>query len=78
MKDREDKTELLKKLNVPVLFIAGEKDNVNPYEKSVEQSRLNDRIKFLSLSTCGHMGFIESKEETIVAIKELAGRMING
>jgi len=69
MKIRGDKTELLKKIKIPILFIAGENDNVNPLEKSLEQSKLSEKIKLLLLKNCGHMGFIEAKEETLSAIK---------
>lgn len=70
MKEREDKTEILKKIKIPLLFIAGENDNVNPLEKSLEQSKFSEKINLLLLKNCGHMGFIEAKEETLSSIKE--------
>ncbi|MFZ5552657.1 MAG: alpha/beta fold hydrolase [Bacteroidota bacterium] len=78
MKVREDKTELLGKIKFPVLYIAGDMDNVNPVDKTIEQSRLSEKIKLVVLPHCGHMGFLEAKEESLEAVKKFAGEVFNG
>jgi pimeloyl-ACP methyl ester carboxylesterase len=70
MKIREDKTSLLIKGDFPVLIIAGEKDNIIPLEKVKEQIALNPKIESLIIPGCGHMAFIEAKEECFEAIEK--------
>ena len=69
MKDRIDREIILKFAPYPVLYIIGEKDNVLPYEDLIAQAKLPENSSFLLLKKVGHMGFIESKQETYKAIK---------
>lgn len=74
MRDREDLTELLSKLHIPVLFIAGKQDARIPLEKVVSQLILPKISESLILSDVGHMGFIEAKDTTFKSIFSFANR----
>jgi pimeloyl-ACP methyl ester carboxylesterase len=68
MKEREDKTFLLKENRFPIKFIAGAKDNVIPIEKVKEQISLHPKIHHQIFEESGHMSFIEEKEACFQAI----------
>ncbi|MES2615354.1 MAG: alpha/beta hydrolase [Bdellovibrionota bacterium] len=68
MRDRKDRTEVLKSVNIPVLFVAGKQDGVIPLEKSLEQCHLPKHSIVHFLEGTGHMGMIEKKPETIKII----------
>ncbi len=72
MRDRPDRTHVLRKVNFPVLFVAGKRDGTIPLEKSLEQCHLPKHSIVHFLEEAGHMGMIENKPETI---KILAGYM---
>lgn len=65
MRDRPDRTHVLKQSSLPVLFVAGKKDGSVPLEKSLEQCHLPKHSIVHFLAETGHMGMIESKAETI-------------
>ena len=67
MKSRLDKTLILKKTNLPFLFIHGLKDNFIPVDMH-EKLELPKNNEVLLLNNSGHMGFIEEKEKCIDAI----------
>jgi pimeloyl-ACP methyl ester carboxylesterase len=68
MRDRPDRTGVLKKTSLPVLFVVGKKDGSVPLEKSLEQCHLAKHSIVHFLSEAGHMGMIENKPETIKII----------
>ena len=70
MRQRPDRTCILKNLASPVLFIIGKKDNAVPYEKSRQQIALANVSQLLILSDVAHMGMFEAPEESAKAIKE--------
>jgi len=65
MKTRTDKLELLSKLQIPVLFIAGKKDKRIPANTILEQALLPHHSEVLLLEDVGHMGYIEAEKETL-------------
>jgi pimeloyl-ACP methyl ester carboxylesterase len=69
MKERVDRTAVLKETKVPVLFIAGKKDTSIPLEKSMEQFYFPSKSLVYLLDNVGHMGMIEEKEECLVVVK---------
>jgi len=69
MKERTDRTSVLKECKVPVLFIAGKKDTSIPIEKSMEQFHFPAKSLVYMLDNVGHMGMFEEKEECLVAVK---------
>lgn len=71
MKKREAKLEVLKALNVPVLFIFGKKDKRMNLQSAMEQAQLPKHAEVLLLET-GHMGYIEARNETLFTLKAFA------
>jgi pimeloyl-ACP methyl ester carboxylesterase len=69
MKERSDRTQVLKTCKVPVLFIVGKKDTSIPLEKSMEQLHLPAKSMAYLLDNVGHMGMIEEQEECLVVVK---------
>jgi pimeloyl-ACP methyl ester carboxylesterase len=76
MKDRPDRRDFLARTNIPVLFILGKKDLKIPFNKTVEQISLPNDSEALILGNVGHMGFIEAKEETQIAIRCFAEKVL--
>lgn len=63
MRDRPDRTEVLKHLTIPVQIIAGKEDNALPIESLREQSEILQKGKIFELEDCGHMGMLEKPQE---------------
>lgn len=59
MMQRPDRTDILKKIDKPVLFIAGENDTAIPLQHSLEQGHLPELSYFHVLKNSGHMGMLE-------------------
>jgi hypothetical protein len=72
MRDRPDRTALLKKASFRILFIIGKEDQVMPYQSLLDQSNMCKEPNALVLEHCGHMGFYEAKAKTQKAILEFA------
>lgn len=70
MMQRPDRTEILKKTDLPVLFVIGEHDNAVPPQDSLQQSHL-PRTSFIHvLKDSGHMGMLEEAEKSGLILKE--------
>jgi pimeloyl-ACP methyl ester carboxylesterase len=69
MRDRKDRTAVLKNAHVPVLFIVGKEDSVVPLEKNLEQCALAKDCHVYFLSDASHMGMFERKNETIKIVE---------
>ena len=61
---RKDRTEVLKRARVPVLFILGQTDAVVPLKDGLEQGSLADLNYFHILESAGHVGMKEQPNET--------------
>lgn len=72
MKIRKDRTDVLRKMNCPVLFIAGKEDNAVPFEGLLPQIALPKHCEALILEKVGHSGYIEAKEETLRTLLNFA------
>jgi pimeloyl-ACP methyl ester carboxylesterase len=70
MRDRPDRTEVLKKANYPVLFIFGKEDGAVPMDKALEQCHLPDNSMVYFLGQTGHMGMFERTYETRKTIEK--------
>jgi pimeloyl-ACP methyl ester carboxylesterase len=70
MRDREDKTMVLKNTKLPVLFIIGKEDTAVPLEKSLEQCHIPGNSTVHFLNNTGHMGMLERPDETIRIIEK--------
>ncbi|MDJ1491634.1 alpha/beta hydrolase [Cytophagaceae bacterium DM2B3-1] len=69
MRDRPDRTHVLRNSNYPVLFIAGKNDNAVVFESAREQFYLPDHSIVQALSDTAHMGMFEKPEETRAMVK---------
>lgn len=75
MKLRTDKLDVLINARVPVLFILGKKDSRIPFEKTLAQAALPATGEILVLDNVGHMGFIEARKITLMAIEGFAAKV---
>jgi pimeloyl-ACP methyl ester carboxylesterase len=70
MMQRPDRTTVLKKSTVPVLFILGKYDNAVPFEDGLKQCHLPEKSYIHVLRACGHMGMMEEPETSNKALEE--------
>ncbi|MFZ1785876.1 MAG: alpha/beta hydrolase, partial [Ferruginibacter sp.] len=71
MIDRPDRTQVLKNINKPVLFIIGEHDKAIPFEQSMPQCYLPDESHIHILRNSAHMGMLEEAEKLNSALLEM-------
>ncbi len=64
MMKRKDRSDILKKTNLPVLFLLGQYDPVIPLHEGLEQCFLPDFSYIGILKESGHMGMREEPEKT--------------
>lgn len=62
MKNRPDRTAVLKKLKVPVMFIVGKKDLFIPFEDAITQVGMLQNPYVLILAHAAHAGMKESSD----------------
>jgi pimeloyl-ACP methyl ester carboxylesterase len=68
MKIRPDRKRVLRESTIPVLVVAGKKDNYIPFEVYEQHFNLAPKTDILILKNSGHMGFIEEKEKSLDGI----------
>ena len=68
MKQRTDRSVIIRQSSVPVLWILGEKDNYINFIAVKEKINLNQKGKLLVLKNSGHMGFIEEPRKSLKGI----------
>ncbi|NRD79630.1 alpha/beta hydrolase [Bacillus sp. BRMEA1] len=68
MKNRPDRNQILHETELPVLLIAGEKDQIIPQEKSFSVSKSN--IKHSLIHNAGHMSMYENPAMLISEMNE--------
>jgi pimeloyl-ACP methyl ester carboxylesterase len=61
MRERKDRTGLLKDFPKPILFLAGEKDQAIPADTILEQASLSKNAEAVILPDVGHMGMFEAE-----------------
>lgn len=72
MKIRPDREIILRFAPFPIFFIIGKEDPVINAEKMVVQAEIPRDTGMLLLENVGHMGFLETKEETLNAVEAFA------
>jgi pimeloyl-ACP methyl ester carboxylesterase len=72
MKDRHGSIELLARINIPVAFILGKQDSRISFESVLAQTALPKKSHVLILDECGHMGYLEKRDETLAFIRYFA------
>lgn len=70
MRDRNDQTETLAKIQVPVLFIVGKKDGTMTSEQGINQTVIPKRSMIKIFPEVGHMGMFEAPRKTAGAVRE--------
>ncbi|GAB2457162.1 alpha/beta hydrolase [Hymenobacter qilianensis] len=73
MRNRPDRTEVLRKATFPVLFIVGKEDAAVPLATSLEQVALPPVSTALFLERVGHVGFFERPQVTRRAVLDFVG-----
>ena len=76
MRDRPDRTHVLRDASYPVLFIAGKADEAVPFQAAKEQFFLPNHAIVQVLARTGHMGMFEHPEETRQMIDKFVGLCI--
>jgi len=71
MKERPDRTAVLKNSKLPLLLIGGMKDNYIPVEVFEKLADLAPHASVLRLEESGHMGFIEEQDLVVQAFVEM-------
>jgi pimeloyl-ACP methyl ester carboxylesterase len=74
MRDRPDRTPVLKAVDYPVLMIAGKQDPAVPLEQTLQQCHLPKESHVLFLDRTGHQGLFEKPRETLQALQAFATR----
>jgi pimeloyl-ACP methyl ester carboxylesterase len=77
MKARTDRTRVLVESNVPVMIVAGKKDNYIPFSLYEQHFNLAKQTGILILENSGHMGFIEEKEKSLDSIRKYLEKIYN-
>jgi pimeloyl-ACP methyl ester carboxylesterase len=80
MAGREDSSDVIEKMKIPLMVIAGSDDVLIPIETSRLMSELYPSCTYLELEKVGHMPMLESPNKTAEAINKLIskGRLLDG
>jgi len=70
MKDRPNRDIILGMAHYPLMMVIGELDNVLPYPQLLEQANHIKEKHVLYLEHDGHMGFLESKVRSNLALRK--------
>ena len=73
MANRKDESQVLREIQVPVLFIIGEKDGLVGIDQSLKQTPLPEVAVVHVLEKVGHMGMFESRQKTQIMLRQFAG-----
>jgi pimeloyl-ACP methyl ester carboxylesterase len=76
MMNRADTTDILKKSELPVLFIVGSEDIAAPLQDSLQQCHLPSQSHIHILEKVGHMGMMESAESVSIFINQFLSNSI--
>ncbi|MDP3555752.1 MAG: alpha/beta hydrolase [Bacteroidota bacterium] len=77
MRDRPRRDIILGLVKYPIMMVIGEQDNVLPYEQLLEQSQLIKNKTVLYLEHDGHLGFLESPNESNKALRKFLRKCFN-
>ena len=69
IRDRNDRSNVLKELNVPFLYILGMKDNFIS-TKIIHEIEMPKKFLLCKLENSGHMGMVEEKEKSLKLIND--------
>ncbi|MBX2841783.1 MAG: alpha/beta fold hydrolase [Flammeovirgaceae bacterium] len=77
MRDRIDRRDVLKKLDIPVLYVIGKDDVSVPLNQSLKECHLPKESIVHILENVGHMGMIEEKNKTLEILSQFTNYCIN-
>ena len=69
IKNRPDRTHVLRDLNVPLLLIVGMEDLIMPFDKVIEMSGYAKESYPFILSDAGHMGMVERTDTSVKILR---------
>lgn len=72
MKNRKDRTHVIKSPKFPVMFIAGKHDTRVPLDLILEQVDNSEKAVVMIFEDCSHMGYLEARDETLEVIYDFA------
>lgn len=78
MRDRPDRTHVLKAADFPVMMIAGKQDPAVTLEQTLQQCHLPSESHTLFLDQTGHMGMFEKPQPTRQGLHAFAARCFAG
>ncbi|MEP7373123.1 MAG: alpha/beta hydrolase [Chitinophagaceae bacterium] len=70
MMQRPDRTDLLKAIQLPVLFVMGEYDNAVPLQDGLKQAHMPEKSYIHILHQSGHMGMLEEPDNSNHILKQ--------
>lgn len=70
MIDRPDRTEVLKNVKIPILFVFGEHDTAVPLSDGLKQCHLPEKSYIHILKNSGHLGMLEEADESNLILEE--------
>lgn len=76
MRDRKDRTDVLKHFSRPVLFLAGDKDAGIPIETIRRQAALNPLAEAVVLHDVAHMGMFEAEVTCLKNLRKFIGKCV--
>jgi pimeloyl-ACP methyl ester carboxylesterase len=68
--NRADSTDLLARIRVPTLVIAGKQDSIAPPQESSEWAARIPNARFVAISSAGHLPNLETPEAFNSAVRE--------
>ncbi|MBN2639298.1 MAG: alpha/beta hydrolase [Bacteroidales bacterium] len=77
MAERKDYRQLLKEINIPVLFVVGKKDSRIPLEFITKQMQLPKDSEAVIIDNTGHMGQFESPDKIFPVLESFCERAYN-
>jgi pimeloyl-ACP methyl ester carboxylesterase len=69
MRDRNERTDVLRTFPRPVLFLGGDKDPGISVESIREQAAINPNVQVKILSNVSHLGMLENEKESLEIIR---------
>lgn len=78
MRNRPDRTPVIKKFDRPILFIAGDKDPGIPLENVLQQAALAKLPTVKILEGQAHMSMMENPLQAAVAVREFVSKCFTG
>lgn len=76
MRDRKDRTDLLRRFPRSILFLAGEKDQGIPPDSIHQQVTLNKRAEAIILPEVAHMGMFEAEAACLKRIENFVEKCV--